>query len=205
MTFGLTRSALLEHLADAMYVPDERRSAFLGRFQHLQRLRLIEGINPGRGKAAEYRPNQVMVILLAFQMLQLGLSPERTVNVIKMNQDRIRLSFCLAAQNPTQITPSVIYFDPAIITSTMDGDDYADATFHFAGPGTSREAFESFFISGWVQRMAFLSVSGMLQHLLGAIDGTDPRFERPPMGERSRQFMLALHEWTQTSEPESLD
>lgn len=82
MEFGLSRGEMLDLLAKVMLVPDEGRTAFLGRFQHLQRLALVDGINPGRGKAAQYRAEQVIVIAIAMQFLQLGLSPERTVRMM---------------------------------------------------------------------------------------------------------------------------
>jgi hypothetical protein len=197
---------MLELLAVAMEVPIERESALLGRFQHLQRLRLIEGINPGRGKAAEYRAHQLLIVFIALQMLQLGLTPERAVDVIKQNQDRVRKAICISVIGDEPISPSLFWFDPAILTrSQAEIDDLADATFDYGGAGTGADIFEHFFIEGWVQRMAFISVSGTLWHLVGALDDqfSEP-YGKPVIGEKSKRFLSSLKEWAMTSTPESL-
>ena len=206
MAFSVPRSELLELVAIAMDVPIERESALLGRFQHLQRLKLIEGINPGRGKAAEYRAHQVLIILIALQMLQLGLTPERAVDVIKQNQDRVRLAICISVTGDEPISPAMFWFDPAILTrSQAEIDDLADATFHYGGAGTGPDAFDYFFVEGWVQRMAFISVSGTLWHLVGALDDQFAELDgKPIIGDKSKQFLSSLTEWAEHSEPESL-
>lgn len=212
MSFGIARAPLLTLLADAMEIPAEGRSAFLGRFQHLQRLALVEGINPGRGKAAEYQAHQVLVIAIAFQMLQLGLTPERAVMVIKQNQDLVRLGISLAIATPDTIEPALLWFDPALLTRTMKGrdgvHDLAEATFNYGGAGTGEEMFRHFFVDGYVQRTAFISISGVLWHLAMAFD--DYRdfpmsgVKRPQLGKNSLQFLVSLREWFDASTPDSL-
>lgn len=197
---------MLAFLAIAMEVPEDRKSALLGRFQHLQRLALIEGINPGRGKAAEYSAHQVLIIAIALQMLQLGLTPERAVDVIKQNQDILRLAIGLAIGSSDTIEPSMIWFDPAILTrSQPDGGhaDLAEAIFNYGGAGTGRETFERFFVEGWVQRMSFVSISGTLWHIVGAFDGHKSA-DVPVIGKTSRWFLDGLKAWYADSAPDSL-
>lgn len=66
-------------LAEAMGIPEARRSAFLGRFQHFQRLGLITGVKPGRGRAAEYTMPMILQLAVAFELVELGRTPERIV------------------------------------------------------------------------------------------------------------------------------
>lgn len=211
MSFSVPRAELLDLVAKVMEVPPERRSALLGRFQHLQRLSLIKGINPGRGSAAEYKANHLIVVLIAFQMLQLGVTPERAVTIIQQNQDRIRLSIGLSLAKRGTITPAMLWFDPSILTQNVsDGRgktyDIAEATFHYGGAGTGHEMFDHFFVKGSVQRMAFISVSGTLWHLATALDWDDAEFDgfRPVIGEKSARFLAALGEWFDGSTPDSL-
>jgi hypothetical protein len=203
--FSIPRARMLDVLADAMEVPPERRSALLGRFQHLQRLALIDGINPGRGRAAEYKSHHLVVIALAFQMLQLGLTPERTVQVIKQNQDTVRLGIGLAVHAKDTISPSMLWFDPAILTRSQDEiRDLADATFDYGGAGTGAEVFARLFVEGWVQRTSFISISGTLWHVVAVFEGWGQFSDKPRLGEQSRIFLGSLSKWFQGSKPDSL-
>lgn len=204
MDFSLPRSQMLELLADAMEVPDERRSALLGRFQHLQRLSLIEGINPGRGRAAEYRAHHVLVVAIAFEMLQLGLTPERVVHVLKENQDRLRLAIGLAIREKGAITPSVIWFDPSVINGSSPDFDLAEGTFDYGGEGSAVDRFKWFVTESWIERMAIVSISGTLWHIVRAFEQHWAHREKPPIGPQSLQFLIALHDWFQDSQPDSV-
>lgn len=188
---------MLDLLADAMEMPEERRSALLGRFQHLQRLKLVEGVNPGRGKAAEYSAQQVLVFAIALQMLQLGMTPERCVKILQENRDVLRMAIGLAVYRPDTISPSLLWFDPSILNRPTKLDDYdlAEETFYYGGVGTSAEAFESFFEKGWVQRMAFISVSGTLWHIVAAIEGHFNSADKPKIGEASSALIRDLNAW----------
>jgi hypothetical protein len=203
----MPRAQVIALLADAMEVPEQRRSALLGRFQHLQRLALVEGINPGRGKAAEYRPHQILIIAIAFQMLQLGLTPERAVQVIKQDQDRVRLAMGLAVNETGTITPALLWFDPSILTRSQEGsgiDDLAEATFDYGGAGSGVDVFKWLFVEGWVQRMAFVSISGTLWHIVAALEGHFASAERPTLGGKSLLFLEGLKDWFENSTPDSL-
>ena len=205
--FSVPRSQLLNLLAESMLVPHDRRSAFLGRFQHLQRLSLIEGINPGRGKQAEYQAHQVLVIAIAFQMLQLGLSPERAVKIIKKNQEQIRLAIRVAIENQGEISPSLLWFDPGIISPAIEGydvDDLAHATFTQGDGEDAMEIFKQYFVKGGVTRLSFISVSNTLGSLLRAIEGvTQVDVDARPT-ERTREFLVALKDWYNSSDTDSL-
>ncbi|QUM70858.1 hypothetical protein [Sphingopyxis granuli] len=204
MGFGVNRAAMLELLAEAMEVPVSRRPAFLGRFQHLQRLSLIEGISPGRGKAAEYQAHHVMVIALALQMLQLGLTPERAVETINQNRARVREAIGLAVSREGNISPSLFWFDPSVLTKFMDESEFSDlaeATFDFGDAEESMRMFKHFFVDGYLQRSAFISVSGTLWHIVGVLDGFEEGKIRPKIAEQSLKLLAALSEWFDSSDP----
>lgn len=213
MEFGIGRSALLKVLADAMMVDDKGAGAFLGRFQHLQRLRLVQGINPGRGKQAQYRANQVLVIAIAMQLLQLGLTPERAVRMMQDNQDRVRLCIMLAVPSPEALEAAFLYFDPALLTDLGDrGDEYdhAEQTFHYAGRGTLRDMIEDFLVEGDVPRMAIVNVKGTIVAIKDAMweldfpTGTEVGGQ-PDEGRTAISFHRDLYSWWQQSTPDSLE
>lgn len=194
---------MLDLVALTIGVPFAKRSALLGRFQHLQRLKLIEGINPGRGKAAEYGAHQIVVILIAFQMLQLGLTPERTVSVIRDNAERIRKAIGLAVTwREGEIGTSMIWFDPAVLSPSVEGyGDPAVATFDFADASKGLDALMSFFIVGDAQRAAFIGLGGTLRNV---VDMLDAETEQAGQMKKGSIFMTSLRNWYQSSEPESL-
>lgn len=213
MEFGIGRSALLKVLADAMMVDGKGASAFLGRFQHLQRLRLVQGINPGRGKQAEYRANNVLVIALAMQLLQLGLTPERAVRLIQTNQDRVRLGISLAVRSAGSLEPAFLYFDPALLSELGDRSeeyDRADQSFHYAGQGTLREMIEEFLIEGDVPRMAIVNVKGTIAAIKDAMWELDSPIGssgegQPDEGQTAANFHSALYAWVQQSTADTLE
>lgn len=213
MEFGIGRSALLKVLADAMLVDDKGASAFLGRFQHLQRLRLVQGINPGRGKQAQYRANQVLVIAIAMQLLQLGLTPERAVRIIQDNQDRVRLCIMLAVPSPEALEAAFLYFDPALLTELGDRSgeyDRAEQTFHYAGRATLREMIEDFLVEGDVPRMAIINLKGTIVALKDAMWELDfpagsAAIDQPDEGRTAISFHRDLHAWWEQSTPDSLE
>lgn len=199
MEFRAPRSGMLQVLARALDIPAERESSFLGRFQHLQRLSLIEGINPGRGKAAQYQAHQVVVIALAFQLLQLGISPEKAVQMIKANQDRVRLAISLAI-GLKDFEPSYLWFDAALLSQTSD-NDRAEATFDYGGAGVVRERFDTFFNKDEVQRMAFISVTNTIYAIVDNL----PEVDGPGLREfMQRGFVQSLRDWRDNSNPDSL-
>ena len=72
LTFGQVAGAL----ADAHFIPGERRSAFAARVKSLQRSGVVPGVNTGRGIAAKYRMPSVVKLIVIFQFIELGMSPE---------------------------------------------------------------------------------------------------------------------------------
>lgn len=213
MEFGIGRATLLKVLADAMMVDAKGAGAFLGRFQHLQRLRLVQGINPGRGKQAEYRANQVLVIAIAMQLLQLGLSPERAVWIIQQNQDRVRLAISLAVSAPDKLSAAFLYFDPALLTELGDRSgeyDRAEQTFHYAGEGTLREMIDDFLVKGDVPRMAIVNVRGTIVSIKDALWELDfpagaLSAVQPDEGNSAISFQRSLFAWVQASTADSLE
>jgi hypothetical protein len=65
-------------------VAPARVGALKGRLQHFQRLGFPAGVNTGRGKPAEYGVSAILRIVVAFELLQLGLMPERAVGIMRL-------------------------------------------------------------------------------------------------------------------------
>lgn len=77
----LSRSHIVRMLAARHNVVPAHESRVAGRLQHLQRLSFPPTTNTGRGVAAVYGIGEVVQLALAFEIMQLGLTPERMVNL----------------------------------------------------------------------------------------------------------------------------
>lgn len=75
----LTYAELEDFLAELHRVAPEKRIALRGRLKHFQRLGWPEGTNQGKGARVQYGIGQTMSLVMAMEMLQLGLTPERVV------------------------------------------------------------------------------------------------------------------------------
>lgn len=80
---ALSQVQILEFLARQYEVREDRRGALKGRLQHFQRLGFPAGLNTGRGRAATYDLSKTLQLLIAFEMLQMALSGEQVVRILK--------------------------------------------------------------------------------------------------------------------------
>ncbi|BAI95822.1 hypothetical protein Sj15T_01610 [Sphingobium sp. TA15] len=82
LSFPLTQAGLLRLLSHLHEVADDKQTALRGRLQHFQRLKFPPGVNTGRGKPAAYGAGSLVALSVAFEMLQLGMSPEAIVALL---------------------------------------------------------------------------------------------------------------------------
>ncbi len=76
-------SAVVEDALARLYrVASDKRVAFRSRIKHFQRLRFPDGTNTGKGKPAAFSFSQYMQLLLAFELVQSGLSPTTAAMVV---------------------------------------------------------------------------------------------------------------------------
>lgn len=55
-----------------------------GRLKHFKRLGFPAGVNTGRGIAAKYDASATLRLLIAFELLQLGMMPEKAVALVRV-------------------------------------------------------------------------------------------------------------------------
>ncbi|TPG13185.1 hypothetical protein [Sphingomonas oligophenolica] len=83
MPVALSQRDVLSIVGGVHHVVDDRQKALKSRLQHFQRLGFPAGINTGKGKPAAYGARQVVDLLVAFELLQVGLWPEVIVGVLR--------------------------------------------------------------------------------------------------------------------------
>ena len=81
-TFGELES----RLARLHEISSDKRTQFQARLRNFQRLGFPKGMSAGRGKTVHYSPGHVAELALVLELTQLGLLPERVVQVFNANR-----------------------------------------------------------------------------------------------------------------------
>lgn len=76
-------SEISDALARIHGVSDEKRAAFVGRLQHLQKRKFPPGLNTGRGRAASYESHHLFLLAVMLELNQFGLGPEQGEDLIE--------------------------------------------------------------------------------------------------------------------------
>ncbi|MEP3224390.1 MAG: hypothetical protein ABJO01_00310 [Parasphingorhabdus sp.] len=77
-----TYAEILDILSLKHGIKQDKKVAFRGRLQHFQRLGFPAGANTGKGKGATYSWRELFLIGLALECLEIGSTPDRSVNEI---------------------------------------------------------------------------------------------------------------------------
>jgi len=153
-------------LAAAHGIASAKRNAFRARLQHFQKLGFPEGLNTGRGRAAVYNPGHIILLGIALELGQLGLTPERAKAVISDDMHATAMAVAMAARGDFAV---LLRCDPTALKSLTIQEgvgDFASASFFYAGLGQAVLEFESMFSAG-MRRMAYFSVSALIEDLTG--------------------------------------
>lgn len=70
-------------------IPAEKAMAFRGRLQHFQRLKFPTGVNTGRGTKATYGWMQIIQLMVALDLIDLGLTPDLASKSVRQSTDRL--------------------------------------------------------------------------------------------------------------------
>jgi len=178
----LTYRALEDLLADLHHISPKSRIALQGRIKNFQRYGWPGGTNTGKGRAATYGFREIIRLCLGFEMLQLGVSPERAVSLLKNNWYNIRTAISLAVTAHPVLTIRTkksspmpepfdvfLYCDPNALASLTDSIvDAADDTFFYtSSPQLARMLTEARQLDA--QRLALINLTivldGIAQHL----------------------------------------
>lgn len=184
-------AAVLMELHD---ITPDRRVPFSARLKHFQRLGLVPEINTGKGRAAIYGPAAFVHLALALEMAQIGIRPERTLNLLKWAGNLILTAIRLTL-HPSDIPEDerndfLIYFQPTALDPTPLGDGQEDQVVQsfFYGPtstlGTRLAESKGEFA---FQRLAIINVS----HIIGLAYGTALRLKLPD----AENFPNHIYEW----------
>ncbi|WP_430415581.1 hypothetical protein [Parasphingorhabdus sp.] len=69
-------------------------TAFRGRIQHMQRLGFPSGVNTGKGNPVRYTWRELLLLGLAFEYVEIGATPDRSVAEISKFEDTLLAGIC---------------------------------------------------------------------------------------------------------------
>jgi hypothetical protein len=70
-------------------IPEGKVIAFRARLQHFQRLKFPSEVNTGRGKKASYGWMQTIQLMVALDLVDLGITPEVAAKSVRASTDRL--------------------------------------------------------------------------------------------------------------------
>lgn len=85
-------SAEIEALVQQMHDLPDDDGGVASRLRYFQRLRFPEGANTGRGVPASFELEQIVQMLVAFELVTAGVAPMRVVRTLRTNWPRLRTS-----------------------------------------------------------------------------------------------------------------
>ena len=91
-------------LAEKHDISINKEVAFRGRLQHFQRLNFPSGVNTGKGNPAKYGWRELFLLALALEYLEIGSTPERSVQEISKFEDNLTIGIAkvVSSQNAEQ-------------------------------------------------------------------------------------------------------
>lgn len=116
LTFGQVE----ELIATLHSVSGEHSIALRGRIKHFQRNGWPRGTNTGKGKPARYDFPSVLGLALAFEFTQVGMTPERVVEVLADNWSTVQVASNLVLAREDRDQPGCFIYlccDPATLST----------------------------------------------------------------------------------------
>ena len=178
MSFSFSQ---VEHALSTVHtIENSKRSAFGNRLKHLQKLGFLPETRTGRGRAASYRGEHALLLELAMQFIELGLTPERAMLVIQDNMEFVvpPIRWAVTALNEETDRPELYFlrFDPSTLDTLRFGDgaeDGASSSVFYAGRGSLTELFSDM---GFLwPRLALINMTTVVHHTFLAFNDIDPK------------------------------
>lgn len=122
--FPLGFRDLSHALARVHSIQPDKLYAFESRIKNLQRLGFLPETNTGRGRKASYGIEETFLLALGIELLQLGVTPERVINVINPRRAAIvhELRFASRSGNWIRGNPKLMYLDPRALSDLQDDE-----------------------------------------------------------------------------------
>ena len=87
--------ATIDAALRVMHDVRDDRAGLIARYKYFQRNGFPEGTNAGRGKAVSYGIDQLLQLLLAFELQETGCGPTRVMRILRTNWPELRRAMAL--------------------------------------------------------------------------------------------------------------
>lgn len=119
-------------LADLHSIASDKRAAFQARLKNFLKLGYPNTVKSGRGKQGRFGSYEVMQMALAVELSQLGIPPNRTVQILLISDTAVALSIRLMGQfldhgDLNKEKPTLLALQPAALSAFMDRDGRGNA------------------------------------------------------------------------------
>jgi hypothetical protein len=113
-----------EVLAAMHGVQTSKMGALAARSRHFKRLGFPVGANVGKGRASAYGPEQIIGLLLAFEISQFGTNPEQVVKILIGNPTLpVQVAAHFIDQAKGNEKPNfIVHLDPHAMSGLGDGE-----------------------------------------------------------------------------------
>ena len=179
LTFGQVEDLI----ASLHAVSDEHRIALRGRIKHFQRNGWPRGTNTGKGRPARYDFPSLLGLTIAVEFTQIGMTPERIVEVLAENWSSVTTAAHLVLARHDSDEPEnfiYLYCDPSTLStlSRPSLHDRAGATFKFFFGRQLVQGFQQ--TEPIPRRIALVNLTDLLNTLWQALQEIPgaPRMER---------------------------
>ncbi len=156
LTWGVVRIELstdgVVALLSTMHRIDPAKEVALrARLKHLQRLGFPSGVNTGRGRAARYGPREIIHLLAAFELLQLGMTPERAAEILELHGYIVVIAARMGSQrlvrpDASPKTDFLVCLDPialSVLAISKSVEDPSSETVFYRDVGTFADDLEA--------------------------------------------------------------
>lgn len=113
-----------DFLAEIHRVAPEKRIALRGRLKHFQRLGWPAGTNQGKGARVRYGVGQTLSLAMGFELLQLGLTPERVVSQFRLADNMLAGGFVNALREYGSNPDPIYYIFTPESLSALRGEEF---------------------------------------------------------------------------------
>lgn len=164
----LNRATVEEILARTHHIEPGSRPALAARMRHFQRLGFPPGSNTGKGRRAAYGLDELLLFALAFELVQLGVTPERASTLLT-DCSEIVLGEAKAALSSETIKGAerLLIIDPRALSSLQGESAAYDDYLMVGGLADVRKRFRSRYV---VPRIAIIDLMSVIVALGRVVD-----------------------------------
>ncbi len=172
MGFGQVEAAL----AEVNDIASDRRTAFQARIRNFQRLGLLKDLKATRGNVPRYEPHHLLLLALAVELSQLGVTPDRAVRLLNENMTHVVIASRIASNWLARREQEImyLYLDPMSLIQLMEAsaEEESSETFFYGGWSVIRDLMNKGG-TGDLRRIALINLTQVIDQICSVLQDSD--------------------------------